>query len=67
MNTHIFGLGGSYDPIVLNRLNEGTRDFWFSRTEQAALGMHPGTPSAAHMCTAETFFSGCRMGMEAHV
>ena len=56
------GAGGSYDPIVLNRLNEGTRDFWFSDDEQIKLGMEPGAPKAAHFCTAETMQPGCRMG-----
>ena len=44
------------------RLNDNTRDFWFSDDEPIKLGMQPGTPSAAHMCTAETMRPGCRMG-----
>ena len=46
-----FGGDGVFDPIVLDSLNAKTRDFWFSDDEQIKLGMQPGTPSAAHMCT----------------
>ena len=29
---------------------------------QTSLGLEPDTPSAGHMCTAETMRPGCKMG-----
>ena len=57
----IYGQGGVYDPEVIEILDFHTTNFWFSLEEQNILGLLPGDPGAAQMCTAETLKPKCRM------
>ena len=57
-----FGCGGKWKPEVITRLNDNTRDFWFSEAMQTSLGLEPDTPSAGHMCTAERMEPECKTG-----
>ena len=61
-----FGYDGVWDPTVITFLNDNTRDFWFSHDELIKLGIEPGAPKVAHLCTAETMRPGCRMGAISH-
>ena len=56
------GWQGKWKPSVITRLNDNTRDFWFSEAMQTMLGLEPDTPSAAHMCTAEKMEPECKTG-----
>ena len=56
-----FGQGGKFDPEVIKMLDFHTTNFWFSILKQTELGLLPGDPGKARMCTAELFNPGCRM------
>ena len=57
----IYGQGGVYDPEVIEILDFHTTNFWFSIEKKKKVGLLPGDPGAARMCTAETLKPGCRM------